>query len=46
MKKEGNSFKLVSLQLEHIKVKLLRAALKVKIENEDLFDSYQVTYNF
>jgi hypothetical protein len=25
--------------------KIIEAALKVKIENEDLFDSYQVTYN-
>jgi predicted CopG family antitoxin len=25
---------------------IIEAALKVKIENEDLFDSYQVTYNF
>jgi aryl-alcohol dehydrogenase-like predicted oxidoreductase len=24
---------------------IIEAALKVKIENEDLFDSYQVTYN-
>jgi len=25
--------------------KIIEAALKIKIENEDLFDSYQVTYN-
>jgi predicted CopG family antitoxin len=25
--------------------KIIEAALKVKIENEDLFDVYQVTYN-
>jgi cytochrome c-type biogenesis protein CcmE len=25
--------------------KIIEAALKVKIENEDLFDGYQVTYN-
>jgi hypothetical protein len=31
-------------QLEH-QSKIIEAALKVKIENEDLFDSYQVTYN-
>jgi aryl-alcohol dehydrogenase-like predicted oxidoreductase len=30
--------------VDHIKVKLL-SSIKVKIENEDLFDSYQVTYN-
>jgi hypothetical protein len=31
--------------VDHIK-EIIEAALKVKIENEDLFDSYQVTYIF
>jgi hypothetical protein len=32
--------------VDHIKVKIIEAALKVKIENEDLFDGYQVIIFF